>query len=343
LAGYSYKTGRFPYGFGASFLRLFWAELKQFREVVVTKREGMPELPDIENYCLGINRLVCGQVLHEVALKSPFLLRTVEPKLQEFEGQRLVLAYREAKQIVLEFESGMRLLIHLMIAGRLRWRPPGVRLPRSNLLASLGFSGGTLYFTEAGKKRRARLYALPRDLEALVPFQRGGLEVLACTQKQFSDRLALRNHTLRRALTDQALFSGIGNAYSDEICFHARLSPLRQSHNLTSEEVKRLYRSCRAVLKEWTARLAREVGRGFPEKVTAFHSEMAVHGRYGQLCRECGTAVQRIRYASNETNYCPQCQNEGRLLADRSLSRLLKADWPKTPEELEYHMHERRL
>lgn len=302
----------------------------------------MPELPDVENYCLALRRVVCGQTLEKIELKSPFLLRTVEPPLASFQGQILKDVSREAKQIVLSFESGQSLLIHLMIAGRLRWRPKGRKVPKSNLMALFEFSQGTLLFTEAGKKRRARLYALAPGEESLAPFRKGGLEVLACSLEDFQARLTLRNHTLRRALTDQRLFSGIGNAYSDEILFHAKLSPLKQSQKLSAAEVKRLHGSCRDVLSLWQQRLAEEVGEGFPEKVTAFHPKMSVHGRYGEPCLVCGQPVQRIRYANNETNYCPQCQNEGRLLADRSLSRLLKSDWPKTADELEYHMESRR-
>jgi formamidopyrimidine-DNA glycosylase len=302
----------------------------------------MPELPDVVNYCQALNRVVVGHVLQEIELLSPFLLRTVEPKLKMFHVERLTGASREAKQIVLHFESGRRLLIHLMIAGRLRWRAKGKKVPKSNLQALFHFDHGTLLFTEAGKKRRARLYALPADDSALEPFKKGGLELAQCDPKEFSERLTLRNHTLRRALTDQRLFSGIGNAYSDEILFRAGLSPLKLTQKMDDQEIETLYVACREVLDEWVERLAGEVADGFPEKVTAFHPDMNVHGRYGEPCRECGQKVQRIRYASNETNYCPQCQNEGRLLADRSLSRLLKSDWPRTAEELEYHLETRR-
>lgn len=302
----------------------------------------MPELPDVENYCRALNSLVCGQLLRSIDLRSPFLLRSVEPKLSEYEGRRLLSAHREAKQIVLVFEGDFKLLIHLMIAGRLRWRPAGKKVPKGNLMALLEFEKGTLLFTEAGKKRRARLYALPPGEQPLEEFRKGGLEVQEVSLEAFSERLRLRNHTLRRALTDQSLFSGIGNAYSDEICFEARLSPLKQTQKLGEDEVRRLYEACQKVLGRWTDLLAGEVGESFPEKVTAFHPKMAVHGRYGEPCPVCGQAVMRIRYADNETNYCAQCQNEGRLLADRSLSRLLKSDWPRTAEELEFHMESRR-
>ena len=303
----------------------------------------MPELPDVENYCRALNRLVCGQTLVEIELLSPFLLRTVTPSLKDFEGRRLLTASREAKQILLQFEGGQRLLIHLMIAGRLRWRAREKKVPKSNLLALFHFAEGTLLFTEAGKKRRARLYALSEDEAALEPFRKGGLDILDCSLAEFGERLVSVNHTLRRSLTDQSLFSGIGNAYSDEILFEAGLSPLKLSQKLGPEEIETLYGACRSVLLDWVGRLAQEVGSGFPEKVTAFHPEMMVHGRYGQACKRCDASVQRIRYAENETNYCPSCQNEGRLLADRSLSRLLKSDWPRTPEELEYHLEKRKI
>ncbi len=302
----------------------------------------MPEVPDVEVYCQSLERLVVGQRLQSIELRHPFLLRTVTPELVHFHGLRLVRVSREAKQIVLRFEDRSMLLIHLMIAGRLRWRASGAKIPHPNLLALFRFEHGTLLFTEAGKKRRARLYALPPGEQGLEDFRRGGLEVMESTCQEFAARLRLRNHTLRRALTDQALFSGIGNAYSDEILFAARLSPLRQTQKLTDDEVERLYHACRNILEGWAKKLAAEVGEGFPERVTAFHPDMTTHGRNGQPCRVCQTPIQRIRYADNETNYCPQCQNEGRLLADRSLSRLLKADWPRTLEELELHKQSRQ-
>ena len=298
----------------------------------------MPEYPDVVVYCQSLERLVVGQRLLKVSLLHPFLLRSVEPPLGHFEGLVLRQTGREAKQIVLTFEDGTRLLIHLMIAGRLRWRAKGKKVPGTNVLALFEFEQGTLIFTEAGKKRRARLYALPQGEEALSPFRRGGLEVMEATLEQFSQRLKLRNHTLRRALTDQALFSGIGNAYSDEILLAARLSPVKQTQRLDDEEIDRLYRAIRETLQIWAEKLASEVGDGFPERVTAFHPDMACHGRYQEPCRICGTPIQRIRYADNETNYCPTCQNDGRLLADRSLSRLLKSDWPRSVEELELRL-----
>lgn len=302
----------------------------------------MPEYPDVENYRQALTRLVCGQKLLRLELMSPFLLRSVEPPLQEFEGRTLRSVTRIAKQLVLYFDNDLKLLIHLMIAGRLRWRETGRKVPKTNLMAVFCFEKGTLLFTEAGKKHRARLYALPAGDESLEPFRKGGLEVFDCDLAEFSARLTSRNHTLRRALTDQALFSGIGNAYSDEILFEARLSPLKQTQKLEPNEIERLYSSCRDVLRKWKDLLTDEVGDGFPETVTAFHPKMAVHGRYGEPCTVCGRPIQRIRYSDNETNYCPQCQNEGRLLADRSLSRLLKSDWPKSAEELEFHFQARR-
>ncbi len=295
----------------------------------------MPEYPDVTVYCQALERIVVGQRLEEISLRHPFLLRSVEPPLEHFHGLRLMGVHREAKQIVLTFEDGTKLLLHLMISGRLRWRDEGKKVPGTNLLAVFCFEKGNLLFTEAGKKRRARLYALPPGEEALTPFRRGGLEVTEAGLEEFSHRLRERNHTLRRVLTDQALFSGIGNAYSDEILFAARLSPMKQSQKLDDEEVARLYLAIIETLEAWSKKLAAEVGDGFPERVTAFHPDMFCHGRYQEPCRVCGTPIQRIRYADNETNYCPTCQNEGRLLADRSLSRLLKSDWPKTVEELE--------
>lgn len=301
----------------------------------------MPEYPDVENYRVALERVVSGRKLLRLELCSPFLLRTVEPPLQAFENRTLLAVTRIAKQLILHFDGELKLLIHLMIAGRLRWRDEGRKVPKTNLMAALEFEHGNLLFTEAGKKRRARLYALLGGDEALQPFRKGGLELEECGLEDFRSRLLLGNHTLRRALTDQSLFAGIGNAYSDEILFAARLSPLRQTQKLEPDEIERLFEACRRVLRSWTERLAQEVGEGFPETVTVFHPKMAVHGRYGEPCVVCGASVQRIRYADNETNYCPGCQNEGRLLADRSLSRLLKSDWPKSAEELEFHMASR--
>jgi formamidopyrimidine-DNA glycosylase len=236
--------------------------------------------------------------------------------------------------MVLGFEDDLFLVIHLMIAGRLRWGPPGAKAPGRIGLAAFDFDGGTLLLTEAGSKRRASLHVVAGE-GALADFQRGGLEPLEASESEFAARLRLENHTLKRGLTDPRLFSGIGNAYSDEILHRARLSPLKLTGRLTEEEIARLYAATRSVLTEWTERLRHERGDGFPEKVTAFREGMAVHGRFGQACPRCGTRVQRIRYADNETNYCPGCQTEGRLLADRGLSRLLKEDWPRSLEELE--------
>ena len=303
----------------------------------------MPELPDVTVYCEAIQRMLVGQRLQEVVVKGPSLLKTVSPPLSEFVGKELIAASRLAKQIVLHFEDQTKLLAHLMIAGRFKWQSLKQKVPKSLVQAVFTFETGRLLFTEAGKKKRARLYALSSDPEELARFDRGGLEVLEISLSEFAERLTLRNHTLRRALTDQNLFSGIGNAYSDEICFAAKLSPLALTQKLSEKEVAILYSSCRRELEGWTRFLRVEVGNGFPKKVTAFREEMRVHGKYGQKCPQCESKIQRIRYAKNETNYCPTCQNEGRLLADRSLSRLLKSDWPKTAEELELHFETRKL
>ena len=296
----------------------------------------MPELPDVTIYVESIARRVSGQPLTGYAIRSVFALRSVEPPLDALMG-RVVLRVRWlGKRIVLDFEEQLYLVIHLMIAGRFRWIAAGARakVPARIALAEFQFPTGTLVLTEAGTKRRASIH-LVRGADALAPFERGGLEPLEATPDAFAERLARENHTLKRSLTDPRLFSGIGNAYSDEILHRARLSPLKLTSRLTEEEATRLYDATRATLTEWTDRLRGEVGDGFPEKVTAFHEGMAVHGRYREPCPVCGTAVQRIRYRDNETNYCPRCQTEGRLLADRALSRLLHDDWPRTVEELE--------
>jgi len=279
---------------------------------------------------------VVGQPLTGYAIRSVFALRTVDPPLDAFVGRTVRGVRRLGKRIVLEFDDELHLVVHLMIAGRFRWYPTGARtrVPARIALAELEFPPGKLVLTEAGTKRRASIH-LVRGSDALAPFERGGLEPLDATRDAFAERLARENHTLKRSLTDPRLFSGIGNAYSDEILHRARLSPLKLTSRLTDDEATRLYDATRETLTEWTNRLRAEVGDGFPEKVTAFHDEMAVHGRYRQPCPDCGTLVQRIRYRDNETNYCPRCQTEGRLLADRALSRLLHDDWPRTVEELE--------
>jgi formamidopyrimidine-DNA glycosylase len=310
----------------------------------------MPELPDIMLYIEALSSRLRGAVLEEIVLYNAFLLRTAEPPLAAAQGRRVLGLRRLGKRIVFELEDGLFLVLHLMIAGRLRWtpragaaavapaglkRPSGLQGPAGRLgMASFVFSTGTLVLTEAGTKRRASLHLVPGEdsLRALDP---GGLEVLESSLAAFRSVLERRNHTLKRALTDPRLFSGIGNAYSDEILFRARLSPFRQTLQLNGEETERLYDACRAVLTGWVERLRAETGGGFPGKVTAFRPEFAVHGRYRQPCPDCGAPVQRIVYVENEANYCARCQTGGRLLADRALSRLLKGDWPRTLEELE--------
>ena len=294
----------------------------------------MPELPDIECYLRALAPRVVGQPLEAVRLKSPFLLRSVTPSLGEAEGRRVTGLRRLGKRIVFELEGGMFLVLHLMIAGRLRWRKRGVGLPGRMGLAAFDFPEGTLLLTEASKKKRASLHVVAGEA-ALADHDPRGLEVLAATRAELAARLRSRSHTLKRALTDPRLFSGIGNAYSDEILHRARLSPFKLTGRISDEEIAALYDAARAVLTEWTERLAAETGDGFPEKVTAFREGMAGHGRYRRPCPDCGAPVQRIVYAENEANYCAGCQTGGRVLADRALSRLLKDDWPKTLEQLE--------
>lgn len=293
----------------------------------------MPELPDIAVYIEALERFVAGRTLVAIRLSSPFVVRSVSPPMESLVARRVVGVERLGKRIVIEFEDDHFLVIHLMIAGRLRWRAHGAPPRGKNTLAVFEFENGLLVLTEAGTKRRASLTAVcgRGDLAAI---NRGGLEVLEATRGEFAQRLKQENHTLKRSLTDPRLFSGIGNAYSDEILHHARLSPLQHSARLTDEEIDRLFESSKTVLADWTSRLRRETGDGFPEVVTAFREGMAVHGRFGKPCPECGNPVQRIRYADNETNYCAYCQTEGRILADRSLSRLLKQDWPRSLDEL---------
>jgi formamidopyrimidine-DNA glycosylase len=294
----------------------------------------MPELPDITVYVEALNARVRGATLSEVRLNTPFLLRTVEPPLSDLAGKRVGAVARLGKRIVFELEDELFLVLHLMIAGRLHWFPVGAKRGRRADLASFEFSTGTLTLTEAGSKRRASIHLL-RGKPALVDFNRGGIEVFEATREQFADRLRAENHTIKRSLTDPRLFSGIGNAYSDEILHRAKLSPVKLTSRLIDDEIDRLFDATRVVLDEWTARLRADAGDGFPEKVTAFRPEMAVHGRFGEPCPVCGTPVQRIRYADNETNYCARCQTEGKLLADRALSRLLKQDWPKSIDEID--------
>ncbi len=294
----------------------------------------MPELPDITDYIEALKPRVIGRPLRAVRRGNPFLLRSVEPPLTALEGRRTEEVLRLGKRIALGFEGDLWLVLHLMIAGRLHWKEAGAELPRKRGLAAFDFDEGSLILTEAGSKRRASLYA-ERGRQAMLAHHPGGLEVLEAGSADFAAALRRENHTVKRALTDQRVFSGIGNAYSDEILHRARLSPVAMTGTMSDDEVARLFAATRESLTEWCERLRRETGDGFPGKVTAFRPEMAVHGKFGQACPDCGTEVQRIRHASNETNYCPRCQTEGRILADRSLSRLLKSDWPRSIEELE--------
>ncbi len=294
----------------------------------------MPELPDISAYLTALRPRIVGQPLQSIRIASPFLLRTVSPALPEIEGHAVRSLLRIGKRIAVEFDNGMWLVLHLMIAGRLHWRSTGAKLGGRNDLASFDFPGGSLVLTEAGSKRRAslHLFGSREDLGSIDP---GGIDVFEGSFDEFRTALMVENRTLKRALTDPRILSGIGNAYSDEILHAARLSPIQQTHRLSDEEWQRLFKATRETLQTWIDRFNAEAQKTFPEKVTAFRKEMAVHGRFGQPCPRCGSPVQRIRYADNETNYCPQCQTEGKLLADRSLSRLLGKDWPRTLDELE--------
>jgi len=295
----------------------------------------MPELPDVTVYVEHIERRVRGARLEKVRLASPFVLRSFDPSIREAEGKVVSGLRRIGKRIVLALEADLFLVIHLMVAGRFRWAPaPGAKVPGKIGLAALDFTTGTLILTEASTKKRASIH-LVRGEAALAAMNRGGIEPLDADATAFAAALRSETHTLKRALTDPRLFSGIGNAYSDEILHRAKLSPLRRTDQLDDAAVERLRLAVRETLIEWTERLRREAGDDFPEGVTAFRPEMAVHGRYKQPCPVCGTPVQRIVYAENECNYCPRCQTDGKLLADRSLSRLLKADWPRTIDELE--------
>ncbi len=294
----------------------------------------MPEYPDLVVYRDRLRHVVGGQTLDGVRLAHPFLLRTADPPIAALAGQTLRDVERLGKRLVFVFADDLFLVLHLMINGRLHWRERLVNIPRRVGLAALDFANGSLLLTERTTQKRAALH-LVRGRPALADFDRGGLEVLDAPLEAFAAVLRRENHTLKRALTDPRLLSGIGNAYSDEILHRARLSPVTLTSSLSDEALAHLYEATRAVLREWAERLRAEVGDGFPDKVTAFHPAMAVHGRYGQPCPVCGSPVQRIRYATRETNYCPACQTNGKLLADRSLSRLLKKDWPRTLEELE--------
>jgi formamidopyrimidine-DNA glycosylase len=293
----------------------------------------MPELPDVTLYVESLRKRIAGSEFLRLRLANPFVLRTVEPAASEFAGKRVRSVERIGKRIAIEFDDALFIVIHLMIAGRLKWLPAGAKVPGKVGLFAIDFSNGTLVMTEAGSKRRASIHLL-RGRDAVKAQDPGGIEVLETDLATFKSVLTQRRHTLKRALTDPHLFSGIGNAYSDEILHRARLSPVQMTTNLDDEEIARLFAATTSTLIEWTDRLREETGEGFPEKVTAFRPEMAVHGRYNQPCPDCGTPVQRIVHAENETNYCARCQTGGKLLADRALSKLLKSDWPKSIDEL---------
>jgi formamidopyrimidine-DNA glycosylase len=294
----------------------------------------VPEYPDVTVYLEALAPRVIGQPLEAVRVRGPALVRTAEPPLREATGKRVTALRRQGKRLVFVLEDDLFLVLHLMIAGRLHWKPRGAPVPGRVGLAAFDFPAGTLVLTEASPKKRAQLWLL-RGEDAVRALDRGGIDPVESTLAQFAGALRGENHTLKRALTDPRLFSGIGNAYSDEILHAARLSPVALSQRLDDEEVRRLHESTRQVLRAWTERLRAEAGSGFPEKVTAFREGMAVHGKYRKPCPDCGSPVQRIVHADNETNYCPTCQTGGRLLADRSLSRLLKEDWPRSLEEME--------
>ena len=294
----------------------------------------MPELPDIVVYIEALEKRILGQTLQGVRLASPFLLRSVNPPLRDAEGKEVRELRRVGKRIAIGLENELWLVLHLMIAGRLHWGERGVKVSRPRGLAAFDFPNGSLLLTEAGSKKRASLHVVSGEagLEALNP---GGLEVLDTSLEHFTASLTSANHTLKRALSDPRLFSGIGNAYSDEILFEAQLSPVALTQKLTVDQISRLFKAVQSTLVRWVEVLRKEAGDQFPEKVTAFRKDMAVHGRYKEPCLRCGARIQRIRYASNETNYCTHCQTGGKLLADRALSRLMREDWPRTLEELE--------
>jgi len=302
----------------------------------------MPELPDITVYLEALDSRLKGRTLQRVRIAGPFLLRTANPPISALEGQRVNELRRMGKRIVLGFQNDLWLVFHLMIAGRLHWKTGAVTPDGRRTLASFEFDNGTLTLTEAGTRKRASLHLFSNvaELQRINP---GGLEVLSCTLKEFTAKLISENHTLKRALTDPHLFSGIGHAYSDEILFQSQLSPVLLTQRMKPDEVERLFRATKETLNHWIETLRGETGSKFPVKVTAFREEMFVHGRYGQPCRRCGTKIQRIRYASNETNYCPQCQTGGKLLADRALSRLLREDWPKSLDEMEERIEDKKL
>ena len=294
----------------------------------------MPELPDVTVYIEALEERVLNQPILRIRIASPFIVRSFDPPMREAEGKRVIGLRRMGKRIVLELEGDLFLVFHLMIAGRLHWKPRNAKIARRYGLAAFDFESGALLLTEAGTKKRASLY-LVRGEDALEDLDPGGLEVFTMDLKAFREALTRENHTLKRSLTDPHLFSGIGNAYSDEILHRAGLSPVRLTKQLSELEIENLYRAIRETMIEWIDRLRNQRGSDFPEHVTAFREEMAVHGKYRKPCPVCGTPVQRIVHAENETNYCPQCQTGGKLLADRSLSRLLKKDWPRSLEEME--------
>jgi formamidopyrimidine-DNA glycosylase len=293
----------------------------------------MPELPDIVAYIEALERKTVGHAITAVRVKSPFVVRSFDPPISSAVGHRVTALRRLGKRIAFELDDDLFIVIHLMIAGRFLWKAAGAPLTNKIALAAFDFDSGTLILTEAGTQKRASIH-LVKGVEALAEFDRGGMEVLDGSLGEFTERLRSENHTLKRSLTDPRLFSGIGNAYSDEILHRARLSPVMLTRKISDDEIATLFAATKAVLAEWTERFRELYRDGFPEKVTAFRPEMAVHGKFGEPCPVCGTAVQRIRYASNETNYCARCQTGGKLLADRALSRLLKQDWPKSIDEV---------
>ena len=294
----------------------------------------MPELPDIAAYLHALEARILGQPLEKLRLASPFLLRTVEPPVSSIEGHSIQALGRVGKRIAIEFDNGRWLVLHLMIAGRLHWKARGTKLAGRNNLAAFDFPVGSLVLTEAGSKRRASLHLFGSE-EEMRSIDPGGVDVFAIGLDEFRAALRAENRTLKRALTDPRILSGIGNAYSDEILHAARLSPIQLTHKMTQEQWERLFEATRTTLRLWIGRLVKEADEEFPEKVTAFPKGMAAHGRFGEPCPRCGHPIQRIRYADNETNYCPRCQTDGKLLADRGLSRLLGSDWPRTLDELE--------
>ena len=299
----------------------------------------MPELPDITVYLEALERRVLGHIFERVRITGPFLLRTAQPPVDSVQGHKIVALRRIGKRIALGFENGHWLVFHLMIAGRLHWKTKAVVPDGRRTLAVFEFDSGILTLTEAGTQKRASLHVFSSEAE-MMEIDPGGLEVLTATREQFAAALTSENHTLKRSLTDPRLFSGIGNAYSDEILFHAQLSPVQLTQRMAPEAIERLYRAVQSTLNVWIRMLREETGEKFPEKVTAFRAEMFVHGRHGLPCKRCGTKIQRIRYAANETNYCPHCQTGGKLLADRALSRLLREDWPRSLDEMEERKRE---